>query len=58
MPSTPRPKTFYAVRAFQADAHRYAPGDVVTGVALERVLPFGDRFVTTKKPAPPEEEKE
>ena len=58
MPSRPRPKTFYAVRDFQSGGEKFKTGDVVTGIALGRVLAFGDRFVTSHKPAKPDQEKE
>jgi len=45
--ATPRPKTFTAVCQFSVAGDFFEPGDVVEGRALDRVLPFGDRFVTS-----------
>ena len=58
MPSKPRPKVYRATRALSVGGAQFAPGDVVTGAALEEALKYGDRFVTSKKPADEPGEKE
>ena len=45
--ATPRPKTFVAAVPFSIGAKQFEPGDVVEGITLDRVLRFGDRFVTS-----------
>lgn len=45
--ASPRPKTFVASVPFSIGAEHFEPGDVVEGLTLDRVLRFGDRFVTS-----------